>query len=88
LRLSDIRQVRDDDVKRSRQRPGQIALQQDRASRTVRTVLVTYSDGSTDSFSAYCTGAVKSGGVDSKVAISFTLSITGEITSDYLESAS
>lgn len=67
--------------------PGQQALMADRATRTVRAVMVEYSDGTTDEFQAYCTSAVKSGGVDNKVAIAFTLAITGEITSSNLESS-
>ena len=66
--------------------PGQQAMMEDRATRAVREVIVTYSEGTTDTFQAYCTGAVKSGGVDNKVSISFTLAITGEITSSNLES--
>jgi hypothetical protein len=66
--------------------PGQQALMADRATRTVREVIVTYSDGSTDTFQAYCTGAVKSGGVDNKVGISFTLAITGDVVESYVES--
>lgn len=67
--------------------PGQQQLMADRATRTVRTVVVTYSDGTTDTFQAYCTSAVKSGGVDNKVAIAFTLAITGEIDSSNVESS-
>ena len=67
--------------------PGQQAMLEDRATRTVRTVVITYSDGTTDTFSAYCTSAVKSGGVDNKVAIAFTLAITGEVISSNLESS-
>ena len=66
---------------------GQQAMLADRSSRTVREVVVTYSDGSTDTFNAYVTGAVKSGGVDNKVAISFTLAITGDVVESYLESS-
>ena len=59
--------------------PGQEGLMADRITRTKRQVVVTYSDGSTDTFDAYCVSAVKSGGVDNKVAISFTLKITGDV---------
>jgi hypothetical protein len=62
--------------------PGQQALIADRASRTVREVVITYSDGTTDTFNAYCTGMPKSGGVDNKVGISFTLAITGEVVNN------
>lgn len=67
--------------------PGQQALIADRGTRTVRPVVVTYSDGSTDAFDAYCTGDPKSGGVDNKVSISFTLAITGEVTFTPAESS-
>ena len=66
---------------------GQQALMTDRGSRIVRTVVITYSDGTTDTFDAYCTGAVKSGGVDNKVAIAFTLAITGEVVNTPAESS-
>jgi hypothetical protein len=59
----------------------------DRAARIKRTVIVTYSDLTTDTFEAYCTSAVKSGGIDNKVAIAFSLAITGEVLSSNLESS-
>jgi hypothetical protein len=67
--------------------PGQQALLADRATRTVREVIVTYSDGTTDTFDAYCTGAPKSGAVDGKIPITFTLAITGEVVNNPAESS-
>jgi hypothetical protein len=67
--------------------PGQQAMMVDRAARIKRTVIVTYSDETTDIFEAYCTSAVKSGGIDNKVAIAFSLAITGEVISSNLESS-
>lgn len=58
---------------------GQAALMADRASRAKRTAILTLTDGTTLTFSAYCTGFVISGGVDNKVNAAVTLAITGEV---------
>jgi len=59
--------------------PGQLQLIADRATRTPRWLRIIYSNGYAEEIMAYCTGAVKSGGVDNKVNITYTLATTGDL---------
>lgn len=60
---------------------GQIAMRTDRASRTLRTAILTLTDtpSTTLTFSAYCTQFSIAGAVDDKVQASITIEITGEV---------
>ena len=61
---------------------GQVALRNDRASRTQREVVLTLTDAgdTTLTFQAYCTQLSIQGGTDAKVAASVSLEITGAVT--------
>ena len=61
---------------------GQIALRNDRASRTKREAILTLTDttNTTLTFDAYCTGFSIQGSVDNKIQASITLEITGAVT--------
>lgn len=59
--------------------PGQILARAAKASRVIQPCRVTYSDGSTDKFSAFVISAPVSGAVDGKVDSSFSLRISGDV---------
>jgi len=61
---------------------GQIALRNDRASRTEREAILTLTDATntTLTFNAYCTQFSIQGSVDNKIQASVTLEITGAVT--------
>lgn len=59
---------------------GQLALAAARTARTVQAFKVTYSDGSTQTFSGFVLGFASSGSVDGKVAGSVTIEISGAVT--------
>ena len=63
---------------------GQVALRNDRASRTQREVVLTLTDAgdTTLTFQAYCTQFSIQGGTDAKVAASVSLEITGAVVWD------
>lgn len=66
---------------------GQEQLRDDRATRTLRTAVLTLSDGTVLTFSAYCTGFEVSGKVDNKIDANITLAITGEVVWSVAESS-
>jgi hypothetical protein len=66
---------------------GQLAILADKASRTVRTCILTLSDGTTLTFDAYCTGFAISGGVDTKIAAAVTLAVTDKVVWSNMESS-
>lgn len=59
---------------------GQSEARAAKAARTKKQFVLTFSDASTASFSAYVLASPISGGVDAKVDSSFQLRITGDVT--------
>jgi predicted secreted protein len=59
---------------------GQEALRAAKASREIQNFKLTLSDDSTASFSGYVLSASLDGGVDSKIATSFDIRISGDVT--------
>lgn len=61
---------------------GQIALRNDRASRSKKRVAIKFNDAATSLWhiEAYCTGFAISGAVDDKVTASVTCELTGPLT--------
>jgi hypothetical protein len=58
---------------------GQLRLLALRAAGTVGSFLVTYANGSTDTFSGLVLGAPRSGGTDAHIEVTYTIEVTGEV---------